>query len=104
MTQGELPRSTGIPQSTISAIENDSVNLGVGRTQVLARALRCHPAVLTFKDGIFTNLPPHDRTIHLTSLLGCRHSSSVWNRRAASARLPVIENAVNRRRCPQNIR
>ena len=48
MTQNELARLTGIPQSTISAIENNSVNLGVERAKVLARALRCHPAVLVF--------------------------------------------------------
>jgi transcriptional regulator with XRE-family HTH domain len=39
---------TGISQATISAIENDRVNLGVERAKVLARALRCHPAVLVF--------------------------------------------------------
>jgi transcriptional regulator with XRE-family HTH domain len=48
LTQSQLARLTGIPQSTISAIENNSVNLGVERAKVLARALRCHPAVLVF--------------------------------------------------------
>ena len=48
LTQEELAAKTGIPQSTISAIENDRVNLGVERAKVLARALRCHPAVLVF--------------------------------------------------------
>ncbi len=48
MSQNELATSTGIPQSTISAIERDRVNLGVERAKVLARALRCHPAVLVF--------------------------------------------------------
>ena len=48
LSQNELSRRTGIPQSTISAIENDRVNLGVERAKVLARALRCHPAVLVF--------------------------------------------------------
>lgn len=48
MSQNELAGRTGIPQSTISAIENDRVNLGVERAKVLARALRCHPAVLVF--------------------------------------------------------
>ncbi|ABI57901.1 helix-turn-helix domain-containing protein [Alkalilimnicola ehrlichii MLHE-1] len=48
MSQNELARATGIPQSTISAIENDRVRLGVDRAKVLARALRCHPAVLVF--------------------------------------------------------
>jgi len=48
MSQNELARLTGIPQSTISAIENDRVNLGVERAKILARALKCHPAVLVF--------------------------------------------------------
>ncbi|MGO1463193.1 MAG: helix-turn-helix domain-containing protein [Marinobacter sp.] len=48
MSQNDLAVVTGIPQSTISAIENDRVRLGVERAKVLARALRCHPAVLVF--------------------------------------------------------
>ena len=48
MSQNELSGLTGIPQSTLSAIENDRVNLGVERAKVLARALKCHPAVLVF--------------------------------------------------------
>lgn len=48
LSQNQLSELTGIPQSTISAIENDRVNLGVERAKILARALRCHPAVLVF--------------------------------------------------------
>jgi transcriptional regulator with XRE-family HTH domain len=48
LSQNQLAEATGIPQSTISAIENDRVNLGVERAKVLATALRCHPAVLVF--------------------------------------------------------
>ena len=48
LSQNELSVRTGIPQSTLSAIENDRVNLGVERANVLGRALRCHPAVLVF--------------------------------------------------------
>jgi transcriptional regulator with XRE-family HTH domain len=48
MSQNDLASATGIPQSTISAIENDRVRLGVDRAKVLAKALRCHPAVLVF--------------------------------------------------------
>ena len=48
LSQTALADMTGIPQSTISAIENDRVNLGVERAKVLARALRVHPAVLVF--------------------------------------------------------
>lgn len=47
-SQNELARLTGIPQATLSAIENDRVRLGVERAKVLARALKCHPAVLVF--------------------------------------------------------
>lgn len=47
-SQNELARLTDIPQATLSAIENDRVRLGVERAKVLARALRCHPAVLVF--------------------------------------------------------
>jgi transcriptional regulator with XRE-family HTH domain len=49
MSQNELAKATGIPKSTISAIENDRVRLGVERAKVLAKALRCHPAVLVFR-------------------------------------------------------
>ena len=48
MSQNDLAAATGIPQSTISAIENHRVRLGVERAKMLARALRCHPAVLVF--------------------------------------------------------
>jgi transcriptional regulator with XRE-family HTH domain len=48
LSQNQLSAMTGIPQSTLSAIEHDRVNLGVERAKVLARALKCHPAVLVF--------------------------------------------------------
>jgi transcriptional regulator with XRE-family HTH domain len=48
LSQNELAKLAGIPQSTISAIENDRVQLGVERAKVLARALHCHPAVIVF--------------------------------------------------------
>lgn len=48
LSQNELAKLTNIPQSTISAIENDRVKLGVERAKVLASALNCHPAVLVF--------------------------------------------------------
>ncbi len=48
LSQNDLSAITGIPQSTISAIEHDKINLGVERAKVLARALKCHPAVLVF--------------------------------------------------------
>lgn len=48
LSQNELAELTGIPQSTISAIENNRVQLGVERAKVFARSLQCHPAVLVF--------------------------------------------------------
>ena len=48
LSQNQLAQRTGIPQATLSAIENDRVRLGVERAKVLARALKCHPAVLVF--------------------------------------------------------
>ena len=48
LSQNQIAQLSGIPQSTISAIERDRVNLGVDRAKTLARALRCHPAVLVF--------------------------------------------------------
>jgi len=48
LSQNQLSGLTGIPQTTISAMENDRVRLGVERARVLARALKCHPAVLVF--------------------------------------------------------
>ena len=48
MSQNDLAAASGIPQSTISAIERERINLGVERAKALARALKCHPAVLVF--------------------------------------------------------
>ena len=48
LSQNALAKLSGIPQSTISAVENDRVNLGVERAKTLARVLKCHPAVLVF--------------------------------------------------------
>lgn len=48
LSQNQLAVLTSIPQSTLSAIENDKINLGVERAKTLAHALNCHPAVLVF--------------------------------------------------------
>jgi transcriptional regulator with XRE-family HTH domain len=48
LSQNQLSQLSGIPQPTISAIENDRVRLGVARAKLLARALKCHPGVLVF--------------------------------------------------------
>ena len=48
LSQNQLSRLSGIAQSTISAIENDRLSLGVERAKALGRALKCHPGVLVF--------------------------------------------------------
>ena len=48
LSQTELAQLTGIPQSSISGIENNRIQIGVERAKLLARALKCHPAVLVF--------------------------------------------------------
>ena len=48
LSQNQLSRLTGIPKATLSAIENNRVQLGVERAKILARALKVHPGVLVF--------------------------------------------------------
>jgi len=48
LSQNQLKQLTGIAQTTISAIENDRVRLGVERAKVLARALKDHPGAIVF--------------------------------------------------------
>lgn len=55
LSQNQLAQPTGIPQGTISAIENDRVRLGVERAKVLVRALQCHPGVLVSPGWEFPN-------------------------------------------------
>lgn len=48
MSQNDLAAASGIPQSTISGIDRDRINLGVERAKQLGRVLKCHRAVLVF--------------------------------------------------------
>ncbi len=48
LSQNGLAKLTGIPQSTISGIENNRIRLGIERAKILAIALQCHPAVIVF--------------------------------------------------------
>ena len=48
LSQNQLSQLTGMPQTTISAIENDRVRIGVERAKVLARALKVHPGIIVF--------------------------------------------------------
>lgn len=50
MTQVQLAEAADVPQSAISAIENNKEPLGIERAKKLALALRVHPAVLAFPD------------------------------------------------------
>jgi transcriptional regulator with XRE-family HTH domain len=48
LSQNELAKISGLPQSTISGMESDRINIGVERAKVLGKALRVHPAVIVF--------------------------------------------------------
>jgi transcriptional regulator with XRE-family HTH domain len=91
LSQSQLSELTGIPQATISAIENGRVNLGVERAKVFARALQCHPAVLVFPGW---EVPLGSRRITKYGLLCGRERCGDWSHRhgkdaggAATARI-----------------
>jgi transcriptional regulator with XRE-family HTH domain len=48
LSQSELARQSGIPQSAISAFESGEEDMGIKRIKILAAALKVHPAVLAF--------------------------------------------------------
>ncbi|MGM0664893.1 MAG: helix-turn-helix domain-containing protein [Thermodesulfobacteriota bacterium] len=48
LSQDQLSVLTGIPQATVSTIENGRVKLGVERAKVLATELKVYPGVLVF--------------------------------------------------------
>ncbi len=48
LSQNELAKLSGLPQSTISGMESGRINIGVERAKVLAKALHIHPAVIVF--------------------------------------------------------
>jgi transcriptional regulator with XRE-family HTH domain len=50
MTQTELARRSGVPQSAISGIENETINVGTDRARKLAKVLHVHPATIAFAD------------------------------------------------------
>ena len=50
LSQNDLSKLTGISQSNLSALENNSRQLGRNTAIVLAQALHVHPAVLLFPD------------------------------------------------------
>ena len=50
LSQNDLAELTGINQSNISALENNTRQMGRERAMVFAKALHVHPAVLLFPD------------------------------------------------------
>ncbi len=50
MTQEQLAKASGIPQSNISALESGARQIGRERALVLAKVLKVHPAVILFPD------------------------------------------------------
>ena len=47
LTQAQLAQMTGIPLSALAAIENDQIELSAQQSEILARALKCTPEMLT---------------------------------------------------------
>lgn len=50
LSQADLAKKTGINQSNISALENNTRQMGRERAIIFAKALKVHPAVLLFPD------------------------------------------------------
>ena len=51
LTLGEIERLTGIPQSNLSAIENDNLDMGVRRATRIAAVFGINPALILFPKG-----------------------------------------------------
>jgi len=82
LSQAELAKLSGIPQPTISAIENDHKGLGIERAKQLARALKVHPAVLAF--------PGWEPRANVVDLLEAAHGT---RSRAKTARLAKVKKS-----------
>ena len=50
LNQNDLSKLTGITQSNISSLENNTRQMGRERALIFAKALRVHPALLLFPD------------------------------------------------------
>ncbi len=48
MSRMELASRTLIPEPTLALIERDRIALDIEHAKTIARALKCHPAVLVF--------------------------------------------------------
>ncbi len=51
LTLGEMERLTGIPQSNLSAIENDKMDMGVRRAIRIAAVFGINPSLILFPKG-----------------------------------------------------
>lgn len=49
-TQEELARRSGISATNISLLENDRVDIGKKRVEMIARAFDVHPAIIMFPE------------------------------------------------------
>lgn len=51
LTLGEVEKLTGIPQTNLSAIENDKLDMGVRRATRLAAVFGINPSLILFPKG-----------------------------------------------------
>jgi transcriptional regulator with XRE-family HTH domain len=49
-SQNGLARLTGIPQATLSAVENDRIDISKRRAEQLAKAFKAHSAIIMFPE------------------------------------------------------
>ncbi|MFH1453839.1 MAG: helix-turn-helix transcriptional regulator [Armatimonadota bacterium] len=49
-TQAELAKRTGLKSTNISLLENNNVDIGKKRVELLARAFNVHPAIIMFPE------------------------------------------------------
>ena len=63
LTLAEVDALTQIGETNLSAIENDSKELGVKRAEILAAVFGVNPALLLFPNGMETLLEPKLRAI-----------------------------------------
>lgn len=65
LSQNELAKLSGLPQSTISGMESGRINIGVERAKVLAMHYESIPQSLYFQDG---KLKKHPKSCKVNQL------------------------------------
>ncbi len=78
LSQNQLAALTGIPQSTISSIENDRVNLGVERAKVLAGRSSAIPRSWCFPDENSPGMRQHRDAQVEICVGGVPWNGSMW--------------------------